>query len=66
MILSDPQESPNAARTGKQTSEFGMAALALVLGVVLVLCGEREIGAGLVAVATGSYSLARGLAKKGN
>lgn len=67
LSVSDP--APPAAsppeHSGRGSSEFQFSALVLVLGVVLILFGEREIGAGLVAVVAGAYPISRGLAKRG-
>lgn len=61
----------STAKPGVKTTEFYLSALAMVLGVVLIVLGvlktnERliEIGAILSGVSNVSYGIARGLAKR--
>lgn len=51
-------------RSGAKTSEFKVAALAIVGGVVLILAGHAQEGSALLSAAVLGYTVSRGLAKK--
>lgn len=60
-----PETPPPAARSGVRTSEFWLALACLGAGVLLILRGHVEIGAGLVAIATAGHQASRTLVKRG-
>ena len=62
MLTTYRAEDP-AKRSGLFTSEFLIAALALVFGFVLTLKGSEETGKWLMSVAVGAYATSRAITK---
>ena len=52
------------SKPGIKSTEFWMAVVTAITGIVLIFKGNAEAGAAMVATATAAYGISRGITKK--